>query len=640
MRTSLMFIWIFLSFYCLSIASVSNDELTKNIRTFVSLLDYIGTDYHNAVESGVVKDKNEFAEMNEFAGKAGFLFNKFSMQLNIRYEIQIKSDLNSLRSFISKRKNKVDVLALTNKIKQEILKLNLIQIAPSEWGDIAAGKKVYKNNCVSCHGINGDGKGELAANLSPKPANLLDDKLMSSISPFQIYNTVRLGISGTSMPPFSRLTDEQVWDLSFYVSSLRYQNNNFNVDSLKIFYSNIKSKISLEDAATLSDNELLKKLDNEKFVAAIRLHNENKISNKSIRIASVYLDDVQRFYKNKDYDKAADKALFAYLDGIEPFEAQLVSINSELKGNIESVLYQLRTDIKNHEQFEKIKNDISNAKVLINEAASQLENKRYSFWFAFLFAASIILREGIEAFLIIITILGVLKSVNAIKAVNWVHGGWITALIIGIASMFFVNLIVSFGSQNRELMEGIGSLFAVVLLLYIGFWLHSKTEAKKWKEFVEQKILKLVNGRNMLGLFFLSFIVVFREAFESAIFLSAVNLEVDQANKSGIYLGAASALIVVLILSWIAVKYTAKLPVKKLFKYSALVMTILAVVLVGKGIHALQESGYSSITQIPLHLNFSLFGIYPTIETIVAQSVILIFSIVLWEMNKRIPNKS
>ena len=623
------------------IASATDSGIAKDVRTFINLMDYIGTDYHNAVENGKIKDKDEYSEMVEFIGKSITVYDSFSNEINSENKSEIKNNLVLLQKLINEKENKEKIFTASNKIKQEILRLNIIPVAPDKWADIENGKKLFGNNCVTCHGSKGDGNGSLSKSLNPKPANLLNDTLMSAVSPFQVYNTVRLGISGTSMASFDGLTDNAVWDIAFYVSSLRFKNR-FNIpqDSLASLYKKATQYISLEQVATLSDNELLTKLDdhiNDKlYLAAIRLHKNEHIENASILSTSVYLDDVLNFYKSKEYSKAEDKALFAYLDVVEPYEGQLETINSELKSKIESWMFKLRSDIKGRKSVETIEQDVNQSKLLVSEAASQLNSKTFSFWFAFLFAASIILREGIEAFLIIITIIGVLKSINAGKAVRWVHGGWITALFIGVASMFFINLIVSMGSQNRELMEGIGSLLAVILLLYIGFWLHSKTEVKKWKEFVETKIQRLVNGKNMTGLFAISFIVVFREAFESAIFLSAVNLEVEQGSKNGLYFGAISSLVVVLLLAWIAVRFTAKLPIRKLFVYSAMTMAVLAVVLVGKGIHALQESGYSSITQIPVNLKLSLLGIYPTIETFIAQVVILIFTILLYNYSKKL----
>ena len=619
------------------------NELEGNVRTFINLLDYIGTDYHNSVKNGKVISANEYNEMNEFSVKSIYLFNKFSGEINSGNILKIKGNLEKLKKMIEAKANQEDVYNIVTNIKSKILKLNIISVSPVRWPDILNGEEVFKNSCSSCHGTNGDGNGVLSKNLNPKPANLLNDTLMNAVSPFQIYNTIRLGINGTSMPPFNLLSDKEVWNVAFYVSSLRYKNKyKLPQDSLFRIYNKALSKTSLDEISTLPDKILITKFKaNNKldtlYLAALRLHNTQKNKIFSIKSASSYLNNVQRLYKINEYEKASDKALSAYLEGIDPFEQQLQTIDPDLKNELESIMFQLRADIKDRKPLEIIKEDISEAKVLINDAASVLSGKTFTFWFAFLMAASIILREGIEAFLIIVTILGVLKSINASDAIKWVHGGWIFALITGIISMFFVNMIISFGAQSRELMEGIGSLIAVILLLYIGFWLHSKTEAKKWKDFVENRIIKLVNGKNMIGLAIVSFIVVFREAFESVIFLSAINLEITKGNHNGIYFGAISSLILVLALAWIAVRFAAKLPVMKLFKYSAIIIAILSVILAGKGVRAFQEGGYSSITNLPIHFDISFLGIYPTMETIAAQVIVLAITIVLWGYIKRFP---
>lgn len=641
MKRTVMILLIVLSIIAISDLVAGDSNSTKDIRTLISLLDYIGTDYYNAVKDGKVVNANEYAEMNEFISNAIGLFNKADIKINLQERIQIAGELEKLKSLIEDKSSEAEVFNNTVKIKTAILKLNLIEVAPASWPDIQKGKKIFQLNCVGCHGEKGDGEGTAGRLLNPKPANFLNDTLMNNLPPFQIYNTIRLGISGTAMVPITQLTDKEVWDAAFYVTSLRYKNKyNIGEDSLGKLYNKALTKTSLEEVSTLSDKLLLKKIGgNNKAdtlnLMALRLHNAKSDKNLSINITLIYLEDVLNSYQKNEFNKASDKALYAYLEGIEPFEQQLQAINSDLKDELEAVMYKLRADIKNRESLVIIKKDVTKAKSLITDASSAIKNKNYTFGFAFILAASIILREGIEAFLIIITILGVLKSINESKAVKWVHGGWILALIIGIISLFFINVIISFNAQSRELMEGFGSLFAVILLLYVGFWLHSKTEAKKWKEFVEHKIMRLVSNNNMIGLAIISFIVVFREAFESAIFLSAIELQIDQSSKSGIYFGAVSSLILVLLLAWLALKFAVKLPIMKLFKYSAVTIVILSIVLAGKGIQAFQESGYMSITQIPIKLNLPLIGFYPTMETTIAQLFVLLLTIILWKFNKK-----
>ncbi|MBC7425016.1 MAG: FTR1 family protein [Bacteroidia bacterium] len=165
-------------------------------------------------------------------------------------------------------------------------------------------------------------------------------------------------------------------------------------------------------------------------------------------------------------------------------------------------------------------------------AADPLQSEQtYSFWFSFFIAAYILLCKGLEALLIIITTLSLLQSLQAKKAIRWVHGGWITALVIGAASWFFTGWLISLGSQNSDIIAGIGSIVAVIILVYVVFWLHNKTEAKKWQQFVHTRITTLLDQKKLFGLASISFIVFFREAFESILFLSSMQMHVDENSR-------------------------------------------------------------------------------------------------------------
>ena len=140
----------------------------------------------------------------------------------------------------------------------------------------------------------------------------------------------------------------------------------------------------------------------------------------------------------------------------------------------------------------------------------------------------------------------------------------------------------------------------------------------------------------MFGLAFISFIVVFREAFESIIFLSSLQLQVYADSKNGVWLGALAAIVVVIIVAHLFLKFSTGIPFKKLFQYSSISILILAIVLAGQGIHAFQESGWVSVTSISFNFYSSVLGIYPTIETYMAQLIILLFTILMWRYENKI----
>ncbi len=642
-KNCILFIFLLATTFVFSQKNNSTESnLQKQARTLINLLDYISQDYSKAISDGKVSNKNEYSEMLDFTAETISLFDSIALKVPVENKKNISQQLSFLLTSIKQKNSKELIAKNSQEIKKQILTLHLIDISPEQYPDITKGRKLFQANCQTCHGKNGEGDGPLSASFTPRPANLQDDSLMQRISPLQIFNTARLGVQGTGMRAFDELPDKQLWQIAFYVKSLRFEKKySVKTDSLKKIFRKIKPAISLSDIAHLSDKELEENFsdsEKEKSIAAIRLHHAGNNENNSLGIAINYLDDAISFYKNNNGQAAEEKALYAYLDGIEPLEQQLTAIDANIVSELENKMNAVRSAIKSKKSLAEVEQKIAEAKISITKASQLLGQQTYSFWFSFLIAASILLREGLEAVLIIITILSLLQSLKAKKAIRWVHGGWITAVAIGAASWFFTGWLISFGSQNREIIEGIGAIIAVSILMYVGFWLHNKTEAKKWQHFIHTRITSLLNQEKMFGLAFISFIVVFREAFESILFLSSMQLQVDDNSRNGVWMGAVSAIIAVILLGFLLLRFAVRIPVRKLFQYSAIIIMILAVVLTGQGIHAFQESGWLSVTSVPLNFHSPVLGIYPTVETYLSQLIILTITLVLWFYGKNLNN--
>ena len=81
----------------------------------------------------------------------------------------------------------------------------------------SAGQLIYEEmGCPICHGHQGGGDGFLAEGLSPKPRDFVDLEMMSRLSDMTMFQSIRHGIPGTSMPAWS-LSDEQIWDVISYL---------------------------------------------------------------------------------------------------------------------------------------------------------------------------------------------------------------------------------------------------------------------------------------------------------------------------------------------------------------------------------------------------------------------------------------
>ncbi len=297
-------------------------------------------------------------------------------------------------------------------------------------------------------------------------------------------------------------------------------------------------------------------------------------------------------------------------------------------------MMEVRQGIEQGASTEVVQEKIVSALSAIDTAEKMMADQKLSYWLSFFLAASIMLREGLEAFLIIALILALIRNTDgAKKALSYVHGGWMAAVLVGIAGWFLSDWIIGISGQNREVMEGAISLVAVIVLVFVGFWLHDHSHSKKWKEFIEKKIGAQLQGKNMIGLGVFSFMVVFREAFESILFLQAIGLETPPGERSSIGFGVLAAFALIAVLVFIFVRYSKRIPVRQLFRYSSWVITLLAIILIGKGIHAIQEAGWLTVTGFSFFPRIDWLGIYPTTETLLAQVLLLCLLLLLYHFS-------
>jgi len=619
---------LFLSLSALTAFAKEDDH---TIQSIIHLLDYISGDYPAAVQKHTIQNREEYSEMIEFSTA----LTRMCGELATEKHLQKASFLDSakrLNRMIKERYSPDAISGLSKSIKELVIKATGYAISPASWPDPSAGQVLYIQKCSSCHGSTGAGNGPFARSLNPPPANFLNDSIMNRITGVQAYNTISLGVKGTAMKGFKELSADKAWNLAFYVQSLRFKNININKTRLDTLYQTAIAEVTLKDASSLTDRELMQKMSGslelkKEKLAAIRLHIPDKEAIHSLQLAKAYLLEALQAYQQNDASGARQKALSAYLEGIEPVEAQLNASDANLMTRLEQKMLNVRSVIERHRTKAEVSQEINSALSLISEADGILKNTKVSFWLSFVLSASILLREGMEAFLIIAIMISIIKSTGKKKALIWLHGGWITALLAGLAGWYLADLILKISGQSREMLEGFISLFAVCVLTYVGFWLHSNSDVKKWKSFVEQKINLLLNKENMFGLAAFAFLVVFREAIESILFLKAIELEVDPRNQASIGLGVLTALTLIFFIAFLWIRYAQRIPVKQLFKYGSIMISVLAIIIIGKGVHSLQEAGLFAVHPFRFNITSDLLGIYPTMETIIAQGFLLFFII-------------
>lgn len=603
-------------------------------RFLVHLLDYLAKDYGGSVQNGKIINQSEYHEQVEFCESA---VDTNKLLYETKGYSEISSQLNELRTLIQNKADEKKVAELARSIQIRIIQITNLEVAPLQWPNLKHGKEIFIKNCVTCHGVNGAGDGIAGKAFNPKPANFLDEH-MSDVSPFQAFNTIRLGVPGTGMAPFHTLSDKEVWSVAFYIKSLRHTADIKSQPKIKHNQDLLKRVATSSDKnlqATLTEDE--KNIGINLVVLRTSSEDDNSNDSNSLSIAKTLLFDTKKFYENKDFDAAKTAALRAYLEGIEPVEPRLKATDptvvSELENKMALVRGAIESRLSNTEFQAKVELALNN----IDDAQKLLSESTMSPGLAFSAAMAIILREGFEAVLIIIALLGVIRASRSRKAALWVHAGWISALGIGAFLWVFAGFLIDISGAQREILEGATSIFAVLVLLIVGFWLHSQTEISRWKEFINGRVQKALDGKNLWALASIAFIAVFREAIETILFLKAISIEGTEGARFAVAAGAVTSIALVIAMAWAILRYSKKLPIKKLFEASALMMAALAIILTGKGLHSFQEIGLIEVNNSPFSFHSDLLGIYPTLQTLISQIIIIGIVCVLWKFGKKRP---
>jgi high-affinity iron transporter len=171
-------------------------------------------------------------------------------------------------------------------------------------------------------------------------------------------------------------------------------------------------------------------------------------------------------------------------------------------------------------------------------------------------------------------------------------------------------------------MEGFISIFAAIALFYVGYWLHTRTEARRWQAFIQEKVQNVISTKSILGFIGISFFAVYREAFEVVLFYQALWLQ-NQNSHNAILGGFAGGIVALLAATFAIFKLGLRLPLKYFFGVTGAVLYIMAFIFAGTGINQLQAAGWLPATPLDFPPAVPLLGIYPTMESLAAQGLLV-----------------
>jgi high-affinity iron transporter len=600
----------------------------SDVQTTWRLLDYIAVDYGGAVSGGKVVSASEYTEMREFSGSVAERL--AALPTNPAKARLVRQGMR-VRSAIEHKAPAQEVARLARMLGSDLLRAYPVPMGPPGIPDLARGASLFAQNCASCHGASGDAKTPMARQLKPPPIAFIDRTRADKRTPFALYQVIDQGVEGTAMVGFPNLPARDKWALAYHVSRFAYPAS-LAAEGKAIWDGDpaLHREIPNLDALSgTSEKALAARIGPDRAAAVIAYLRADPAvvsagpatgTSATLAIARQRIKDSLAAYEAGDRDRARSLALSAYLDGFEPIEPILSARDPALLARVEQAMGQLRAAISNGKDPVEVRDRVTAIDTLFGQVEAAVAPQAATDWSTFLGAFTILLREGLEALLVVVAMIAFLRKAERSETLPYVHAGWVAALAAGAGTWAVATYAIGISGASRELTEGFGSLLAAVILLSVGIWMHGKSQAAEWRRYIEQKMQGALSRGSAWFLFGLAFIVVYREVFETILFYAALW---TPDNGATILAGALSAVALLAVISWAMLRYSRTLPITQFFRYSAILIAVLTVVLAGKGVGALQEAGIISITPLSLVPRITMLGLFPTLEAVATQLVML-----------------
>lgn len=267
--------------------------------------------------------------------------------------------------------------------------------------------------------------------------------------------------------------------------------------------------------------------------------------------------------------------------------------------------------------------DVEEQQTKINEYKQAIEllqqKTNYTVWDA----ALIMLREGLEALLIVTALISFLRKVNAAEHQKWIWLGAFAGILMSTAAALLIHKIFSAATAgaNREVIEGVTGLIAVVMMIGVGVWLHQKSNMQAWNHYIKKQMGTALSTGSIVSMAFVSFLSIFREGAETIIFYMGM---APSISTEKLLAGIAIAVAILVVFAFLFIRYSTRISVGPFFKIATILIYFLAFKILGVSIHALQLTNHLSTTHIQSLPIINLLGFYPTWETIIPQFILIL----------------
>ncbi len=552
--------------------AASQENSAKRLSSIVSVAF---EEYTKAVDA-----RGQLISADEYSETTGFLDDARIVAQRLRgYNApQAQAVLDTLILAVKNRRPPQDLKLLQARFSGALGTQGALEL-PTVPLDTAKGHALFTNNCSACHGNAGLGDGTAAKGLGVAVPGIGSTTATPELNPTLAFNVVSVGVRRAPMPSFSsRLSAQDRWNVVNYVYTLR----------------GTKMELPAQSDATAAPGTA------------------------AARSVMALLDSALEFARKGKSADAGDRAFDAYI-AFEPLETPARARQPGLVSSMERQFADFKGALRGTDL--SVAERARDAIALDLPRVVELTRPTGSGWEAFFQSFLIILREGFEAILVIGAVVAFLIKTGNRDRLRSIWLGIGLGLLASAVMVVVLKTVFAALPTSKEVMEGATLLIAVAVLFSVSYWLISKVESAKWQKFIREKVSTALDQGGGKALALVAFLAVFREGAETALFYQALFSEGNVAIP--LSLGITAGFVVLAIVFTLFYRFGVKIPMRPFFTVTSILLYYMAFVFAGKGIRELQEGNVVPITVVPSMPSLPSMGIFPSLETSVAQGVLL-----------------
>ena len=641
----------------LSAAGPARADTREDVVRIHTLLNLVGEEFRESVRGEEALRGREYAEAQGFFEESRQRWSRLAAVLG--QDAAVDDLFAQAAAVLAGRRDPEAMRARVEALQARLAERTGVapEIFPPEPPSLARGQRIFQGQCSGCHGVEGDGRGPQGVSLSPPPSAFRNRAFMAERTPFDFFHVVTAGRLTAGMPGWDdALSLQERWDVVSYLWSIARHdevrgralyaeacagchgaageggqpNLGLTATLARSSDSEIAAALRLEGvhghalpAAVRDDAAAMRDLlAHVRRLATVEGSGED--GTRAVARARELLGHALALHEAGD-PGAGDTALDAYL-AYEVVEKRALLTVPELGRSVEAGFVELRgllaangaaADIRTLGQ--KLDREMEAVGRLLNPSREPLP--------LLLQSATIVLREGFEALLVIAALAAYLRRTGRhalLPLIYWGAGG---GLMASAATAWVFVRVLGFGAAAQELLEGATMLLAAVVLFGVSYWLISRAEAERWQRYIRGRIDAALHRGSRWSLAGTAFLAVYREGVETVLFYHAL-WGVAQGAEGAVVAGMAVGLGALGVLYGVTTALGLRVPMRVFFLGTGGVLYAMAISFAGSGVRELQGAGLVPMTPFAAWPDISWLGMSPTLEVALVQTIFLVAAVV------------